>query len=95
MTAWRVKPSSAAAHAVPGAARTVGGGHSTIDWFFEPLPATGHPADAWVVENQTLVDVPLEVGITDGTWTQVLSGDVRAGEELVSSVLAPAAGRHR
>ncbi len=63
---------------------------ATIDWFFEPLPATSRPAEVWILDHQKLVRVPVDVGITDGTWTQVLSGSVRPGEEAVASVVVQA-----
>ena len=76
---WRLKAVPA-----PGA---------TIDWFFEPLPATNRPAEIWIVDHGKLVGVPVDVGLTDGTWTQVLSGNVRPGEEAVASVVVRTATR--
>jgi HlyD family secretion protein len=54
-----------------------------------PLAATSSHAGGsqvvWVVEpSGKLRPVPLRVGITDYTFTQLLSGDVRVGDALVT-----------
>jgi HlyD family secretion protein len=93
---WQVKTPPPAAIAKRAVVKPPAGQDATIDWFFEPLPATKRSAQVWIVDNQKLVDVPIEVGITDGAWTQVLSGDVRPGEAIVSSIVVPpAAARSR
>ena len=64
---------------------------ASIDDYFEPLPSTERPGQVWVLDHQRLVRVPIELGITDGTWTQVLSGDVEPGEAIIGSILVPPA----
>jgi HlyD family secretion protein len=64
-------------------------GPPTIDEFFEPLPATKHSSQLWVMDHGRLTAEPVELGLTDGTWTQILSGRFSPGEEVVSSVFVP------
>ncbi len=63
----------------------------TIDELLTPYIPTALPGQVWVLQQRRLVPVPLQVGITDGTRTQVLSGDVHAGEPLVTRVTLPGA----
>jgi HlyD family secretion protein len=89
---WRLKGSSSKALAKGEVVDVPRPPDATIDWFFEPLPATALPGEIWILDNQKLVGLPVEVGITDGTWTQLLSGNIQPGQEAVSSVVTlPAA----
>jgi multidrug efflux pump subunit AcrA (membrane-fusion protein) len=61
-----------------------------IDRRFKSLPRQSGTGQVWVFEEQHLSSVPLQLGITDGTWTELTAGSVQAGDQLVTSVSLPA-----
>jgi HlyD family secretion protein len=65
-------------------------GAQTIDQLFGPLPVTETSGRVWVEANGQLKSVRVRLGITDGTYTELLSGELQAGQELVTSVVTPA-----
>jgi len=67
--------------------RTARGGAQTIDALFAPLPTVESRGNAWLYENKQLKRVILRLGITDGTQTEVLGGDVQSGMEVVTGVI--------
>lgn len=42
----------------------------------------------WIVENNKPKRVPVTVGISDGSFTEMITGDVRQGQELIAEVLS-------
>lgn len=40
----------------------------------------------WVAEGQKLRAIPVTVGLTDGQFTEVVQGDLKAGQELVTGI---------
>ena len=48
-------------------------------------PATVH--QVWTLRAGVPVAIPATVGVTDGQWTQVLAGDVHAGDSVLTGVL--------
>ncbi|MBI5237587.1 MAG: efflux RND transporter periplasmic adaptor subunit [Deltaproteobacteria bacterium] len=42
----------------------------------------------WIVENNKPKRLPVTIGISDGSFTEMVSGDVRQGQELIAEVLA-------
>jgi len=58
----------------------------TIDALFAPLPPVESRGRAWLYMNKELKPVSLRLGITDGTNTELLSGDLQPGLELVTTV---------
>jgi len=82
----------------PGAARAsapaqsegVRAGAQTIDQLFGPLPTTETQGRVWLEANGQLKAVRVRLGITDGTYTELLSGELQAGQELVTAVVTPA-----
>jgi HlyD family secretion protein len=82
----------------PGTRRAPGGdaaavdraGAQTIDQLFGPLPSTQTTGRVWVEANGQLKSVRVRLGITDGTYTELLSGELQAGQELVTAVVTPA-----
>jgi HlyD family secretion protein len=71
----------------------------TIDALFAPLPVVESRGRAWLYMDKQLKPVNLRLGITDGTNTELLSGELQPGMELVTSILigsvrqtTPAAG---
>jgi hypothetical protein len=86
---------SGAPGAAPGAPRQASpqtaAGATTIDQLFGALPVTESRGRAWLYVGGQLKAVPLRLGITDGTYTELLSGELQAGQELVTSVTTPQA----
>jgi multidrug efflux pump subunit AcrA (membrane-fusion protein) len=76
------RPSSPSALNRPGA--------QTIDQLFGPLPVTESSGRVWVEANGQLKSVRVRLGITDGTYTELLSGELQPGQELVTAVVTPA-----
>jgi HlyD family secretion protein len=67
---------------------------TTIDALFGPLPAVETRGRVWVYENKQLTAIPVRLGLTDGTFTELLDPNpaLAAGKELVTNVtLATAA----
>jgi hypothetical protein len=65
-------------------------GAQTIDQLFGPLPVTESSGRVWVDANGQLKSVRERLGITDGTYTELLSGELQPGQELVTAVVTPA-----
>jgi hypothetical protein len=71
----------AAGKAKPGAA-----GAQTIDALFAPLPTVESRGRAWLFMDHQLKPVNLRLGITDGTNTELLGGELQQNMEVVTSV---------
>lgn len=65
-------------------------GAQTIDQLFGPLPTAETTGRAWLNANNQLKAVRLRLGITDGTYTELLSGELAVGQEVVTGVVTPA-----
>jgi hypothetical protein len=63
----------------------------TIDALFAPLPPVESRGRAWVFANGELKPVALRLGISDGTYTELLSEELQENMEVVTGVtgLAP------
>jgi HlyD family secretion protein len=63
----------------------------TIDALFAPLPPVESRGRAWVFANRELKPVALRLGISDGTYTELLSEELQENMEVVTGVtgLAP------
>lgn len=66
---------------------------STIDALFGPLPPVETTGRVWRLVGGRLVPVPVRLGISDGTYTELVSGDLEPGMELVTSVTVGQAAR--
>ena len=83
---------------IPGMGRPTGqaaatpnrAGAQTIDQLFGPLPVTESSGRVWLHVNGQLKMVRVRLGITDGTYTELLTGELQAGQELVTSIVTPA-----
>ena len=62
----------------------------TIDSLFGPLPPTESSGRAFLFINNQLKPVRLRLGISDGTYSELLAGELEAGNELVTTVTLPA-----
>jgi len=71
-----------AAKAAPGQ----GSQAQTIDALFAPLPAVESRGRAWIYVDKQLKPVALRLGISDGTFTELLSGELQDNMELATGV---------
>ncbi|MCU1386076.1 MAG: hypothetical protein JWL71_4773 [Acidobacteria bacterium] len=68
-------------------------GAQTIDALFAPLPSVESRGRAWVFMDRQLKPVNLRLGITDGTNTEILSGELQQSMEVVTGVTGLTATR--
>jgi hypothetical protein len=61
-------------------------GAQTIDALFAPLPPVESRGRAWLFIDRQLKPVNLRLGITDGSYTELLSGELQETSELVTGV---------
>jgi len=61
-------------------------GAQTIDALFAPLPVTETSGRAWLFIDHQLKPVSLRLGISDGTNSELLSGELQQGMEVVTGV---------
>jgi HlyD family secretion protein len=89
-------PGAAKPGAKPAAGKPAAGaegvapkGAQTIDSLFGPLPARVSFGRAWIYTPATkqLKSVRLRLGVTDGTWTELLEGELQPGQELVTGII--------
>jgi len=58
----------------------------TIDALFAPLPPVESRGRAWTFTDRQLKPLQLRLGISDGTNTEVISGELEEGAEVVTGV---------
>jgi HlyD family secretion protein len=68
---------------------TMRSGATTIDSLFGPLPTVETRGRAWLFINKQLKPVSLRLGISDGTNTEVLDGELQVGTEVVTNIVLP------
>ncbi len=56
-------------------------------------PRSGAPGRVWILEGDKVKPVALTLGISDGTATEVLRGELTEGQEIVVGAAAAASGR--
>ena len=64
-------------------------GATSIDALFGPLPTVERPGRAWLYIDKQLKSVSMRTGITDGTNTEVVSGELQPGMEVVTGMVLP------
>ena len=69
-----------------GKSKQAPAGGETIDALFAPLPTVESRGRAWLFVDHQLKPVSLRLGITDGTNTELLSGELQQNMEVVTSV---------
>ncbi|HUQ86771.1 MAG TPA: efflux RND transporter periplasmic adaptor subunit [Vicinamibacterales bacterium] len=79
--------------AAKGAAKSATPQASTIDALFAPLPVVESRGRAWLYIDKQLKAVTLRLGISDGTYTEVLSEDLQETSEVVTGVTGLASTR--
>ncbi len=64
-------------------------GATTIDSLFGPLPNVETRGQAWLFENKQLKQVRMRLGVSDGTYTEILQSDpeIKEGTEVVTNVI--------
>lgn len=64
---------------------------NTIDELFAPLPRADSKGTVWRWDDSTkeFTSVAVRVGVSDGSMTELLSGGVNVGDELVTGVILP------
>ncbi|HWW88557.1 MAG TPA: efflux RND transporter periplasmic adaptor subunit, partial [Vicinamibacterales bacterium] len=65
----------------------------TIDALFAPLPTVESRGRVWVFMNQQLKPVNIRLGITDGTYTELLSSELQQNMEVVTGVTGLSSSR--
>jgi HlyD family secretion protein len=68
-------------------------GAQTIDALFGPLPSVESTGQVWLYAAGTLKGTRLQLGITDGAFTQLLGPDIPTGSELVTNIITGNEGR--
>jgi HlyD family secretion protein len=66
---------------------------TTIDALFAPLPTTVSQGRVWLDVDKQLKPVRVRLGITDGTNTELLSGEIQEGSEVVTGIVLPTSSR--
>ena len=65
----------------------------TIDALFAPLPTVETRGRAWLFMNHELKPVNLRLGVTDGTNTEIIGGEIQPPAEVVTGVTGLGATR--
>jgi hypothetical protein len=65
------------------AGSAVASGAATIDALFPPLPPVESRGRVWLYIDRKLVPINARLGISDGSYTEVISGDLKEGQEVV------------
>jgi multidrug efflux pump subunit AcrA (membrane-fusion protein) len=69
-------------------------GHVEIDAQFGPTPHPRSGGSVWIYESGQLRRVPVVVGLQDDTWSELLSGDLKPGQSVVTEVTLPRSPRN-
>ncbi len=70
-------------------------GATTIDALFGPLPPTVSTARVWLYDGQRITPADIRLGITDGSYSELLRGEIEAGTQLVTGITTPNDGQPR
>jgi hypothetical protein len=86
------KGKAATAKTAPGAAPAAQTA-TTIDALFAPLPTIITQGRVWLSADKQLKPVRVRLGITDGTNTELVGGELQQGTEVVTGIVLPTASR--
>ncbi len=77
-------------NAQPGPPVTVKEGQK-IDEFFQPVPRAESRNAVWTWDEakKELKEIQVRLGVTDGTFSELVQGDVKVGDQLVTTVTLP------
>jgi HlyD family secretion protein len=87
--ALRFKPTSAVLTALGQPAAAAGASAPRTVGTTGNAPKPSHAATVWVSEGEQLQPVTVTTGASDGTLTEVVSGDVKEGDTVVTMVTLP------
>ncbi|HXH06671.1 MAG TPA: hypothetical protein VNI83_08775, partial [Vicinamibacterales bacterium] len=74
--------------AAPAPARALTArGAETIDALFGPLPATETTGRFWIYSGRQLRPVRARLGVSDGTYTELIEPALTEGTEVVTNIL--------
>jgi HlyD family secretion protein len=64
---------------------------TSIDELFQPLPRPDARATVWTwrADTRELLSRPVRIGVSDGSLTELIDGDVQQGDQLVTGVILP------
>lgn len=65
----------------------VASGAQTIDALFAPLPSVESRGRVWLYVDRQLKPINVRLGISDGTFTELLSGDLEESQEVVVNMV--------
>jgi HlyD family secretion protein len=84
-----------AAKGKPATAKTAPAAQTatTIDALFAPLPTVVTQGRVWLSVDKQLKPVRVRLGITDGTNTELVGGELQQGTEVVTGIVLPTASR--
>jgi hypothetical protein len=62
-----------------------------IDELFKGVPKQISPASVWTWDEakKELKQINIRVGVTDGTFSELVSGDIQVGQQVVTNVILP------
>jgi HlyD family secretion protein len=61
-----------------------------------PAASQGRPGSVWTLTPEgKLVSIPVGLGITDGSYSQVISGDLKEGSEVIVEQMSKDSGQNR
>ena len=62
-----------------------------IDELYEPMPAQISPGQVWTwdEDKKELKQTNVRLGLTDGQFSELLSGDLQVGQQIVTGVILP------
>jgi multidrug efflux pump subunit AcrA (membrane-fusion protein) len=86
------------AGAAPPAAAPIGNvPDQKIDALFAPLQVRPQPGQVWTWDEatKTLKDIRVTTGLNDGQFSQLLSGEVAVGQEVVTNIILPVTAAQR
>jgi HlyD family secretion protein len=64
---------------------------SVIDTMFAPIAPPVSTGQVWVERDGQIVPLSLTIGVSDGTWAQLLNGDLKPGDQVLTSIILPVA----
>jgi HlyD family secretion protein len=62
-------------------------GATTIDALFAPLPSVESRGRVWLYIDRQLKPISVRLGISDGTFTELVSGDLAEGQDVVVNMV--------
>jgi hypothetical protein len=65
---------------------SISSGATTIDALFAPVVIPERPGTVWAWADGQLKSVRIRYGITDGTWNEIVEGDLKEGQEVVTNI---------